>query len=106
MKQNSIKSTPRLLCALALVGEIVLLYYGISFLLFGYMPLRNRLIGSAIFFPLAALFAWWSGSLLIGNRSILPSNWIELFKTFPVILLLCVYSVAAAISILVLFGVF
>jgi hypothetical protein len=105
MKQNVFKSTHQAWYALALVGEIVLLYYGFCFLLLGYIPLKHRLIGSAIFFPLAALAAWWGGSLFIGALPMERRNGAKLIKTFPVILLLCVCSAAAAITILVLFGV-
>jgi hypothetical protein len=56
-------SMRRAFYVLALAGEIIFLYYGFSFLLLGYMPLKHRLIGSAVFFPLAALASWWSGSL-------------------------------------------
>ncbi len=106
MEQDTFKSKRRVLYALALVGEIALLYFGFSFLLLGYMPLEHRLIGSAVFFPLAALAAWWSGSLFVGNLPMELRNGTNLIKTFPMILLLCVYSAAAAISILVLLGVF
>jgi hypothetical protein len=106
MKQNAFKSRRRALFALALVAEVVLLYYGFSFLLLGYTPLKHRLIGSAVFFPLAALAAWWSGSLFIRNLPTELRNGAKIIKTFPVILLLCVCSAAAAISILVLLGFF
>ncbi len=99
-------SMRRTLYALVLVGEIVLLYYGFSFLLLGYMPVKHRIVGSAVFFPLAALASWWSGSLSIGNLSVERRIGAKLIKTFPVILLLCVCSAAAAISILVLVGFF
>lgn len=99
-------SMHRTLYAMSLIGEIVLLYSGFNFLLLGYIPLKHRLIGSAVCFPLAALASWWCGSLIIGNLPPERRNGARLVKTFPVILLLCVCSVAAAISILVLVGFF
>jgi hypothetical protein len=104
IKQNAFKSKRRVLYAFVLAGEIIFLYAGFNFLLLGYMPLKHRLIGGAVFFPLAALAAWYGGSLFIENLPIERRNGAKLIKTLPVILLLCVYSAAAAISILVLLG--
>jgi hypothetical protein len=83
----------------AFVGEIVFLYYGFSFLLLGYMPPKDRLIGSAVFFPLAALTSWYSGSLYIKNLPIDQRAGAKIVKTFPVIIFLCVCVVAAAFFI-------
>jgi hypothetical protein len=98
-------SMRRILYAVSLAVEIVLLYYGICFLLLGYVPPKHRLIGSAVLFPLAALVSWWSGTLSLGMLSVERRGNAKIIKTFPVVLLLCVCLAATVFSIAVLIGV-
>jgi hypothetical protein len=90
---------------MSLIVECVLLYIGFNFLLLGYMPLKHRLIGSAVFFPVAGLFAWWGGSLSVGGLPVEQRAVAKIIKTLPIVLLICVCLAAISFSILALMGV-
>jgi len=92
------------LYATALVAEIVLLYCGVNFLLLGYMPLKHRLIGSGVCFPMAALASWWSGLHFVRSLPEERKHGARVRSTFPVVLFFWVFFAALIAVILVLTG--
>jgi len=104
MKQNAFKPKRRVLYAFALAGEIFFLYAGFNFLLLGYMPPKHRFIGSAVFFPLAALTAWWGGWLSIRNFPPECRTEAKIIKTIPALVFLGVCLVTIYFITRVLLG--
>jgi hypothetical protein len=89
---------------LAIALEIILLYFGFSFLLLGYMPMRHRVVGSAVLFPLAALACLWSGSLHLRKYPPPAGARPRLIRTFPVLLFLGTCAVAFLFLVLAVTG--
>ena len=90
----------------ALVLEAGLLYFAFSLALLGSLPPYYRLIGVVVLFPLAAVSAWWGGTVYLGRKHEIRQHPMLVFSTLPVRIFLGVSLAAAVMSIIELFGQF
>jgi hypothetical protein len=90
----------------ALVLEAGLLYYAFSLALLGYIPPHYRLIGVLVLFPLAAMAAWWGGTVYLRRKHEIRQHPMLVFTTLPVRIFLGVSLAAAVVSVMALFGYF
>jgi len=91
---------------IALLLEAASFYGGFTYLTASRVPPVYRLIGVCIFFPLAALMAWWGGHvrlLAIGEHHY---HYMQLFDTLPVRAFLGIFIVAVAAAVLVALNTF
>jgi hypothetical protein len=90
----------------AIVLEAGLLYYAFSLALLGDVPPHYRLVGVVVLFPLAAVSAWWGGTVYLRRKHEIRQHPMLVFTTLPVRIFLGVTLAAAVVSVMALFGYF